>query len=137
MGIEIPNNSKSKIDEVAHIAGLLASYVDNVIVTLSADGVLIARHADSKESLISSVRNDLQIRHYPTSFVEKLVNVSGAGDCLASGIISSMLRGLNEEECVAVGLEAALSSLQAFSAVPNGFSINKKNVQPAKYIRIL
>lgn len=135
--ISIPEHSRTlNIEEMSSIAKLLAQYIDNIIVTLGARGVLIARHADSSTNLLTSKKDKLQIRHYPADLIQKIVNVSGAGDCLASGLISSMLKGLNEEECVAVGFQAALLALQAPQAVPDKLEVNWF-VQKAKYVTIV
>lgn len=49
---------------------------------------------------------------------EKKYSVSGCGDCLAAGIITGILRGLGEESCVNIGLEAAAISLESLETVP-------------------
>lgn len=60
----------------------------------------------------------IEVRYYSVKKVNDLINVSGAGDCLASGIITGMLAGLNEMRCVSIGFAAAQAALYSESAVP-------------------
>lgn len=48
---------------------------------------------------------------------------------LAAGVISGMLAGLTEAECVSVGLAAAHDSLHSFTAVPQQFSTQPRPAQ--------
>jgi sugar/nucleoside kinase (ribokinase family) len=62
----------------------------------------------------------IQSRLYsPLSFDGKIANVSGCGDCLAAGIITGMLRGWKESDCITLGLRAANQSLTSYETVPN------------------
>nr|XP_022913649.1 pseudouridine-metabolizing bifunctional protein C1861.05 [Onthophagus taurus] len=120
LGVNLRDSPKNKIDEAVFICKFVAEYVDNVIVTLGADGLVISRYADACRPLfLKEKETDLQIRHYPGDFVDEFINVSGAGDCLVAGLICSMLKGLSEEICMSVGFEAAKMSLKSKSAVPS------------------
>ncbi|KAI4464702.1 hexokinase family member [Holotrichia oblita] len=137
LNISIPDHSRAlNIEEISCIAKLLAQHIDNIIVTLGARGVVIARYADSSTNLLTTKKDKLQVRHYPVDVVQKIVNVSGAGDCLASALMSSMLRGLSEEQCIAVGFQAALSALQVPAAVPDKLEVNWF-VQKVNYVTIV
>lgn len=75
------------------------------------------------------------MRHYPVVVEKNVVNVSGAGDCFASGLITGMLKGLNEENCVSFGFAAARASLRSTDTVPDNL-LNKCEElweKPAKY----
>ncbi|XP_044751750.1 pseudouridine-metabolizing bifunctional protein C1861.05 [Coccinella septempunctata] len=106
------------IEDIARLAKKVASFVENVIVTLGTNGVLIARKASACDTFLTKPQNgNIEIRHYPAEIVKNVVNVSGAGDCLASGLILSTLRGLPEEKCVSVGFSAAKKALKSSTAV--------------------
>ncbi|KAJ8979175.1 hypothetical protein NQ317_018997 [Molorchus minor] len=111
--------SRCKIKQAAILARKLANYVENVIVTLGPSGVLIARKGLSNEPFLKVVEDgEINVRHYPGKVVNNLVNVSGAGDCLASGVIAGILSDSTEEKCLSVGFAAAHTSLYSKSAVP-------------------
>ncbi|KAK9870576.1 hypothetical protein WA026_008138 [Henosepilachna vigintioctopunctata] len=102
-------------------------------------GVLVARKAEAYEPFLNNSKSkNVLIRHYPGETVKSIVNVSGAGDCLASGIIVSMLEGLPEDICMSVGLAAAKRALQSSLSVAaimfdkNDISWKKK----AKYFEL-
>lgn len=90
---------------------------------MGAAGLLVARRNSAEEPLLSDRKTkDVQVRHYCAPDVLELVNVSGAGDCLAAGIIASMLQGYSEETSIAVGLDSARAALRSLSAVPKVFN---------------
>lgn len=91
---------------------------------MGSAGLLVVRRNSAEEPLLSTKNTmDVQVRHYRAPDVENLVNVSGAGDCLAAGIIAAMLRGYSEEKSIAVGLDAASAALRTGSAVPSVFNV--------------
>lgn len=111
------------VQDIAKVARNLIAYIDNIIVTMGSNGLLVVRRNSAKDPLLSSkTSDDVQVRHYCALDVSGLVNVSGAGDCLAAGIISAMLRGYSEEKSIAVGLDAARAALRSISAVPAVFN---------------
>lgn len=102
----------NQIEDAAFLAQLLARDINNVLVTMGPEGILIAhRENDAKISL----------RHYPAQRLDNIVNVSGAGDCFASGYIAAVLTRCKESVCVSVGFAAALEALQSQSPVPKRF----------------
>lgn len=115
------------LNEASFLARNLVEHIGAAIVTLGRLGVLVAREGEANEPLLQSSRDiprnrsSVSVRHYalPLSITEcRIVNVSGAGDCLAAGMLEAMLRGLSETECVSVGFSAAAWSLQSSCAVP-------------------
>jgi pseudouridine-5'-phosphate glycosidase/pseudouridine kinase len=108
---------KDEFDEAADVASKLTDYVNNVIVTLGAKGVIVARKGEASDSFFSSKCSKVSVRHYPANRNKGVVSVSGAGDSLASGLIAAMIRGLSEEQCVAVGLAAAQTALTSTGPV--------------------
>lgn len=107
--------SENKLNEVVEITQKLVNFIDNVIVTLGADGVVIARKGEANESFFASGK--IGIRHYKVNRSKIVTSVNGAGDNLASGIVAAMLEGLSEEKCVSVGLEAAKTALSTSRSV--------------------
>ncbi|KAF8792256.1 hypothetical protein HNY73_003876 [Argiope bruennichi] len=79
--------------------------------------------------------------YYPTPKPEKIVSVSGAGDCFAAGMIGSILKGLQQEECIRSGQKAALLSLASHFAVPNSISpkavFTSENLEPLNPISVV
>ncbi|KAJ8929068.1 hypothetical protein NQ314_018266 [Rhamnusium bicolor] len=119
LNISTNNVFCNNIEEAAIISKRLVNYVENVIVTLGSSGALIARKGLATESFLDNARNNkVYVRHYPANKIDNFVNVSGAGDCLASGIIAAILSGLSEEQCISVGFAAARSALYSQSAIP-------------------
>ncbi|KAJ8916165.1 hypothetical protein NQ315_016304 [Exocentrus adspersus] len=108
------------VEEAAYLAKQLAGYIENVIVTLGSSGVLVARKALAIDPFLNYQQTkEVHLRHYPCTVVKDFVNVSGAGDCLASGIIAGVLRGLPETQCLSIGFTAAETALYTQSAVPD------------------
>lgn len=73
------------ISEVSNISKILNKSIDNIIVTLGNKGVVLTRKSSADS--IFFVKDDCktQTRFYKTENIEKLVNVSGAGDSFTSG----------------------------------------------------
>lgn len=109
------------IEQAAAIAKPIADYVPNIIVTLGGHGLLVVRRQPASMPLLSTEGDwkEISVRHYPAPNVGRLVNVSGAGDCLASGMIAGMLKGSSEGRCVSIGLAAAGLALRSNNAVPD------------------
>ncbi|KAL1491351.1 hypothetical protein ABEB36_011960 [Hypothenemus hampei] len=104
---QIPfDQTLSDLSDIASLASSLSGHIDNVIVTLGPRGVLLASKGQNSP------------RHYPADDIPNLVNVSGAGDCFASGFIAALLEKRLESECVSVGLAAARMALLSASPVP-------------------
>lgn len=92
----------------------------------------VARKAPSNEPFYDETNNlietgSVQSRIYPTTFnnneiLDKIVSVSGSGDCLAAGMMCGILRGLDEERCVSLALRAAALSLKSHKTVPSTLS---------------
>lgn len=119
--LEIPKYASvsSTIDDAAYLAKELVNWIENVIVTLGPSGVLVARRGSADDSFLKYQQtSEVHVRYYPCNVIKDFINVSGAGDCLASGIIAGALRGLAETQCLSVGFAAARLALYSQSAVP-------------------
>lgn len=116
--------------DLHRIGGFVNNHIENVIVTLGALGVLIVRrHGVQKcfysgtapAKYINDTKGNNLARFYAAQKIDKIVNVSGAGDSFNSGFIAAMIRGHAEPVCVSVGFEAAKSALQSQGAVPKTY----------------
>ncbi|KAF5298490.1 hypothetical protein FQR65_LT01269 [Abscondita terminalis] len=121
--ISFPNISLDPVEDASRVGKVLANYIPNIIITLGEDGVVVVRRASSSSSPLfnykSTSPDNIEARHYPATTVRGFINVSGAGDCLASGIVAAMLSGLSEEKCIKVGFQSALCAMFSESAVPS------------------
>ncbi|XP_011311477.1 pseudouridine-metabolizing bifunctional protein C1861.05 [Fopius arisanus] len=125
---EIPPDECTNL--ITEVAEKLAEYIPVVVATIGAEGVLIARKGSKSDGFYSKRANKLltktgnvQSRLYPplikiNDSEKNRYSVSGCGDCLAAGIISGVLRELDEETCVSLGLRAAQLSLESPQTVP-------------------
>lgn len=120
MKIFTTDRSCSPIEEAASLGTQLLEFLDNIIVTLGADGILIVRRGLATDKFRKTVDKNYQIsaRHYPAEYIKDFINVSGAGDCFASGFIRGMLAQQSEEICMSIGFASAKKALYSSSAVP-------------------
>lgn len=122
------------LKDLHRVGGFVSNHIENVIITLGALGVIIVRRDGAQKCFYSGTApatyiNDTdfrtnghhQGRFYAAQKIEKIVNVSGAGDSFNSGFIAAMIRGHPEPVCVSVGFEAAKSALQSQGAVPKTY----------------
>lgn len=140
LGMEKSGSTDDIVTEACNLGKFVSKYVDTIIITLGPLGLLMIRRANADDPLLKSPskKTNVQVRHYETKPINKLVNVSGAGDCLTSGIISAMLMGKTERNCVAVGFAAANLALHSPSAVPKIFFEHKHNIwnSDANYVTL-
>ena len=105
-----------------------------VLVTLGNLGALVLRRGQDSEELPRV--NDPEVRPpgqlvttakfypLPVKKVSGIASVSGAGDCFAAAFISSILRGLSQDQAISAGFQAAEITLTAFEAVPKTLTQN-------------
>ncbi|XP_046613096.1 pseudouridine-metabolizing bifunctional protein C1861.05 isoform X1 [Neodiprion virginianus] len=133
--IDVPVNSENLVLEtVMKIAAQVAQHVPVVLTTLGSQGLLVSRKADKIEPFYNGDRQlihhdgaEVQTRLYPpisfsTDSQERIVSVSGCGDCLVAGVIRGIQEGLDEASCVRLALKAASVSLTSFDPVPASLS---------------
>lgn len=122
---KIPANLSAKelVEKAAKAAQSLACHIDNILVTLGPEGVLIARkgHAGDSPMENAHLEGKPSVRHYPVQGKTQVINVSGAGDCFASGFIAGLLQNCSESQCVSAGFSAAVAALQSQDPVPEAF----------------
>lgn len=137
--ITLPPKITGNINQAAYLARLVQKHIPVIMVTLGAHGLVLARKSKATQPLLELGKEesgDVEVRHYPVIEEKNVVNVSGAGDCFASGLITGMLQGLNEENCVSFGFAAARASLYSTNTVPENLLSKCKELwkKPAKYV---
>ncbi|XP_055305560.1 uncharacterized protein LOC129570133 [Sitodiplosis mosellana] len=114
-------HTKKCCDEVSR-------YIDNVIVTLGANGVLVTNKNTSKHKFFDAslrynkpINENLPVQHRMYNVENDIVNVSGAGDSFTVGFITAMINSCREDICISVGMESAKAALKSESPVPNNY----------------
>jgi len=79
------------------------SGVRHLIVTLGENGVLLVHKEQNGTT---------NVRHFPALRCERIVDVTGAGDGLAAGVIAALLSGRSISQAIVTGLEVARTVLQ-------------------------
>ncbi|KAL1140431.1 hypothetical protein AAG570_000363 [Ranatra chinensis] len=116
------------LKQLTYLATPLVEHITSVMVTMGSHGLLMVSKLTAEDVLLgdgSARLGEVHSRFYQAPNPTSLVNVSGAGDCLAAGFMAGVLRGLSEPECVHLGQQAAALSLQSSSPVPSAFDITK------------
>ncbi|KAH0548785.1 hypothetical protein KQX54_002333 [Cotesia glomerata] len=128
------NEDHVDVNEVKELTERLVEYIPAVITTVGYRGLLVARKFSDQDQLYNlldlqkthpSNQSKIQSKLYPPlvqitqeQLKQNKFSVSGCGDCLAGGIITGMLKQLNDESCIYLGLQAAATSLQSLETVP-------------------
>ncbi|KAL1426921.1 hypothetical protein MTO96_017912 [Rhipicephalus appendiculatus] len=85
----------------------------------------VTRFANDADKLLNSAsavdleEEVVKVLHYPTSKLESVKSVSGAGDCLAGGFLCGLLRQLPWDRSMGIGMAAARRSLMSSDTVPD------------------
>lgn len=116
----------SEITEIIKLYSTVSKVIQFVIVTMGSKGVITMRRNRS---------HNIVTKFYPTEPIPKIENVSGAGDCFASGFIVGMLSGLQESQSIFLGFEAAKMALLCRNTVPPNLNnlMNTTCYKDAKY----
>ncbi|XP_038052596.1 pseudouridine-metabolizing bifunctional protein C1861.05-like [Patiria miniata] len=113
-----------KMKKSIELSQQLLHHIYCVVVTLGADGVLVCRNAEANQPFLvgsTTVKETTSKRsavHYPACTTENMASVSGAGDCLAGGMIAGIVHGVPANECILSGMLAARASIQSYLTVP-------------------
>lgn len=123
--------SKEELKSFKNISYHMTKHIDNILITMGKRGVLLVTKNDiqhpffidneNKLSYTNKIEETVHHHFYTTNNKVEIVNVSGAGDCLAGGFIYSMLKGKTEDICMSVAFNSALTSLISNRAVPEKF----------------
>ncbi|XP_078272611.1 uncharacterized protein LOC144603344 isoform X2 [Rhinoraja longicauda] len=134
---ELPREVDRVIDVALEMSRPLLRHLQCVIVTLGREGVLLC--GTSEDGHISlqprkapqTSAGQLCAIHYPAIAVgaEEVLNVSGAGDSLAAGIVAGLLSGQETHTCMRMGLLAASYSVRSQEAISTSISADSVNPQ--------
>ncbi|XP_052747570.1 uncharacterized protein LOC112053771 isoform X2 [Bicyclus anynana] len=115
----------NELDEIIELSKIILQFVTMLIVTRGSKGAITIKHANSEKRNVK----ELDVKVYSTEILDTVENVSGAGDCFASGFIHGMLQNFTESQCITVGFETAKQALSCKENVPLKFNIkaNSKN----------
>ncbi|XP_073944288.1 uncharacterized protein [Choristoneura fumiferana] len=105
------------VKEILDLSKILSPFVECLIITLGSNGVIVVK------SQVTDNEKTVNARHYPADVIVGIKNVSGAGDCFASGFLHGVLSGLSEASCVSVGFTTAKSALLSVNTVPSNFDV--------------
>ncbi|KAF7998596.1 hypothetical protein HCN44_011004 [Aphidius gifuensis] len=129
----IDESKNSEIDIIKDISEKLGRYVPVIMTTLGSNGLLVVRkswredlfYLRGEKNKISLIENDVKVQsriYSPLSTIsvesKRTYSVSGCGDCLAAGVISGIMKGMDEASCVNLGLKAAGICLESLETVP-------------------
>ncbi|XP_062403096.1 uncharacterized protein zgc:136858 [Sardina pilchardus] len=120
----LPESLEELLSCAASLSRPLLEHLQCVVVTLGPMGVLLCGEHEAGSVNLQPRRHRRKGRlcalHYPALPVssEETVNVSGAGDSLAGGMMVGILRGWDTHACVHMGLLAARLSLASPHPIP-------------------
>ncbi|XP_033120671.1 pseudouridine-metabolizing bifunctional protein C1861.05-like [Anneissia japonica] len=133
------------IRECHHLCSVLISHgLHCIILTLGPDGILVCRNTEPEDMFPCSyvTRRDesamsmASLLHYPACsevhLPGEVVSVSGAGDCLASGVMAGILQGHEPDICIKGGLLAANHSIRSLKTVPDSIRSQDFSVESIK-----
>ncbi|KPJ13592.1 hypothetical protein RR48_10776 [Papilio machaon] len=111
----------SDINEIINLSKIVTQFIKVLIVTMGKKGVITVTQASEP---YNAMEEKLNVCYYAVEELNNVENVSGAGDCFASGYIHGVLSCFQESLCVSIGFEAAKSALMSKSTVPHSFQIS-------------
>lgn len=125
---EMAAEERETFHEISELCDALQEHIDNIVVTAGSLGVFIQNRNGAQNAFftrdLTYIENKTGVgrcRHYPGKRVEKVVNVSGAGDAFTAGFIAGMLKHKPEAVCVSIGFQAATAALLSKQTVPEVF----------------
>lgn len=108
-------------DEIIELSKIVLKFVKVLIITRGSKGVITIKR-DKDDSPDMNIKN-VYVKVYPTNAINAVENVSGAGDCFASGFLYGILQDLQESQCIAIGFGTAKQALLSKETVPIDFDI--------------
>ncbi|KAM8718125.1 hypothetical protein ACLKA7_004777 [Drosophila subpalustris] len=131
--VELQLDTKMERSELLKQTKKLLKQIDMhfncIIATLGNHGVLLSCRSDAETDpakllSLSPAREEHTTLFYAPAKLQRIVNVSGAGDSFCAGFITALLRKQTEhtlDECVAAGFASAERALLSESAVPRTY----------------
>ncbi|XP_036376219.1 uncharacterized protein zgc:136858 [Megalops cyprinoides] len=135
---ELPGDPQEVLRCAAALSRPLLEHLQCVVVTLGPTGVLVCgEHEDGTVCLRPGKRRrqgKLCALHYPAMALNPgdIVNVSGAGDSLAAGLMAGILQGGNTDDSVRLGLMAAQLSLASPHPIAPSLSAGMVNLEEVR-----
>ncbi|KAG9339949.1 hypothetical protein JZ751_022264 [Albula glossodonta] len=132
---ELPSDLGELLDCASALSRPLLEHLQCVVVTLGPLGVLVCgeHEAGAVRLRPSKHRRDgrLCAVHYPAMALSPadIVNVSGAGDSLAGGVMVGILQGRNTDDSVRLGLMAARLSLSSPHPIAPSLNTDSVNLE--------
>ncbi|XP_006633626.3 uncharacterized protein [Lepisosteus oculatus] len=133
---ELPTLMEDVFQSAVALSRPLLEHLVCVIVTLGPRGVVMCSKSEDGTVCLQPRNKQQNGRlcaiHYPAIPIsaENIVNVSGAGDSLAAGMMAGILRKLDTDMCVNMGLLAAHLSLGSHDPVAP--SLSTDSISPEK-----
>nr|XP_032516153.1 pseudouridine-metabolizing bifunctional protein C1861.05 [Danaus plexippus plexippus] len=109
---------QSEVEEICSLGAIVSNVVNHLIITRGSKGVMTMKR-------LKDAPTQLQVRSYSGEIINTIENVSGAGDCFASGYLHGVLLGLEEDSLISFGFQAARDALLSKETVPRKFDISK------------
>ncbi|PSC67542.1 pseudouridine kinase isoform X1 [Micractinium conductrix] len=97
--------------QLPDLATLLLAGVRHVVLTLGADGAALCSLSPGRDAVL--------VLHLPP-LPARVVNCSGAGDCLVAGCLYGLTRGATPAAALAHGVAAARAAVESGANVPPG-----------------
>ncbi|XP_007252903.3 uncharacterized protein zgc:136858 [Astyanax mexicanus] len=132
----LPDSPEDVLSCAASLSRPLLEHLNCVVVTLGSLGVLVCGEYEAGSVRLQPRKHQRRGRlcavYYPALAVrsEETVNVSGAGDSLAGGMMAGILQGKDTHSCMHMGLLAARLSL--FSPHPITPSLTSDAIHPER-----
>ncbi|KAK2165803.1 hypothetical protein LSH36_45g09001 [Paralvinella palmiformis] len=136
----ISGDESEILSEVIELSKPLIGYIPNILTTIGQHGAVLIKQNNMrshKTNLKPETGNNPSAIHMPVlpSDGKHIVSVSGAGDCLVSAFVASMLRDGDPVRSLSRGVMAASLSLQCYKAVPSTLTpdlleLANRNVDP-------
>ncbi|XP_045760810.1 pseudouridine-metabolizing bifunctional protein C1861.05 [Maniola jurtina] len=112
----------NELDEVVELSKVILKCVRVLIVTRGSKGAITIKRINNK---LEPYVKELDVQVYPAKILNTVENVSGAGDCFASGFIHGILQNLQESQSISIGFETAKQALLIKETVPLKFNMSR------------
>ena len=136
--VDAGKNVNDLLRECVELSVSVLDKIPFLVVTLGDRGVLVVRRGLDTDPLplknASSLRkqSSYSAKHYPVNPFENVISVVGAGDCFTGAFVAGLLNGLDQDQAVSVGIQAARLSLANEKTVP--FDLSSKKIHWRKIV---
>lgn len=128
------------LDETLWLSKVIVEEVPVVMVTLGKHGVMLCQRTGMSDLPTKGYRiektdtmtADIFPAFNPDHPPDRIVSVSGAGDCLAATMIHGIVQGHDPDLCIKAGLMAAQMSLRSYTPVPASITPERVTLDKVK-----